>query len=125
MPNSERTYTLTFHAPVSIFTGLDIAGLIDRIAVRDVGGLLYVPGSNVKGRLRFFADRLLQPGSLLLSYMLHAQNQPLCKGLNQSTADWYCEVRQWTGEIGGSAMCVYQCRVVQFREYLHGLSPVW
>jgi hypothetical protein len=36
--------------------------------------------------------------------------------LNQSTADWYCEVRQWTGEIGGSAMCVYQCRVVQFRE---------
>jgi hypothetical protein len=35
--------------------------------------------------------------------------------LNQSTADWYSELRQWTGEIGGSVRCVYQYRVVQFR----------
>jgi hypothetical protein len=41
MPDSERTYTLTFCAPVSIFTGLGIAGLIDRTVVRDANGLPY------------------------------------------------------------------------------------
>jgi hypothetical protein len=86
MADIERTYTLTFRAPISIFTGLGIAGLIDRIAVRDVGGLPYIPGSSVKGRLRFFAERLLQIGSLPHSYMLRAKDQPLCKGVQNTCA---------------------------------------
>lgn len=84
MPDSERTYTLTFRAPVSIFTGLGIAGLVDRTVVRDAGGLPYIPGSSVKGRLRFFAERLLQAGSLPHGYRLHAQNQPLCKEVDNA-----------------------------------------
>lgn len=86
MADIERTYTLTFRTPVSIFTGLGIAGLIDRIAVRDVGGLPYIPVSSAKGRLRFFAERLLQTGSLPHSYKLRAQNQPLCKGVENTCA---------------------------------------
>lgn len=84
MPDSERTYTLTFRAPVSVFTGLGIAGLIDRTVVRDADGLPYIPGSSVKGRLRFFAERLLQAGSLPPGYRLHAQNQPLCKEVDDA-----------------------------------------
>jgi hypothetical protein len=36
--------------------------------------------------------------------------------LNQSTEDWYSEVRQNTSGSGASGICVYQCRVVRFRE---------
>jgi hypothetical protein len=38
--------------------------------------------------------------------------------LNQSTQDWYSEVRSETGQIGASAKRVCQCRVVRFRETL-------
>lgn len=82
MPDHEHTYTLAFRAPVSIFTGLGIAGLVDRIVVRDADGLPYIPGSSVKGRLRFFAERLLRSGPPPAGYRLHAQDQPICKAVN-------------------------------------------
>jgi CRISPR/Cas system CSM-associated protein Csm3 (group 7 of RAMP superfamily) len=82
MPESEHRYSLAFSVPVSIFTGLGIAGLIDRTVVRDADALPYIPGSSVKGRLRFFAERLLRSGSPPADYRLHAPDQPSCKAVH-------------------------------------------
>ncbi len=73
-------YRLRFRSPVGVFTGLGIAGLVDRTVVRDAAGLPVIPGSTVKGRLRFFAERVLraapeEPGS----YSIHGVNRPHCK----------------------------------------------
>ena len=85
MPDLVYTYTLTFRAPVGVFTGLGIAGLVDRTMVRDAEGLPYIPGSSVKGRLRFFAERLLRSGSLPDLYRVHAlDHRPLCKEVEQA-----------------------------------------
>lgn len=86
MPEHERPFTLVFRAPVSIFTGLGIAGLIDRTVVRDSSGLPYIPGSSVKGRLRFFAERLASSSSPPHGYWLHAQSQPSCKQVDKACA---------------------------------------
>ena len=51
MGNRQFTYMLEFRGPLSIFTGLGIAGLVDRTVVRGSDGLPNVPGSTVKGRL--------------------------------------------------------------------------
>jgi len=53
------SYSLSFEAPVAVHTGLAVAGWVDGTVVRTAGGLPYVPGSTVKGRLRFTAERLL------------------------------------------------------------------
>jgi CRISPR/Cas system CSM-associated protein Csm3 (group 7 of RAMP superfamily) len=79
MPDKEHTYTLTFRVPVSIFTGLGIAGLVDRTVVRDADSLPYIPGSSVKGRLRFFAERLLRTGTPPSGYRMCALHEPICK----------------------------------------------
>ncbi len=78
MSESERVYTLTFRAPVGVFTGLGIAGLVDRTVMRDASGVPFIPGSTVKGRLRFFAERLLS-GDLPTGYRFHGTGKPHCK----------------------------------------------
>jgi CRISPR/Cas system CSM-associated protein Csm3 (group 7 of RAMP superfamily) len=68
---------------MSIFSGLAVAGLVDRMVIRDNQSLPYVPGSSVKGRWRFFAERWLR--SLLAAQVhppglsLHQESDPLCK----------------------------------------------
>jgi hypothetical protein len=42
------------------------------------------------------------------------QHLPPRYDLNQSTLDWYSEVRRNTGQTGASGIRVYQCRVVRF-----------
>lgn len=84
MPEVVYTYTMTFRSPVGVFTGLGIAGLVDRTMVREADGLPYIPGSSVKGRLRFFADRLLRSGTLPNGYRIHAPNEPLCKDVDHA-----------------------------------------
>lgn len=80
MPERVYDYALTFRAPVGVFTGLGIAGLLDRAIVRDAVGMPYMPGASVKGRLRFFTERLLRAGSLPAGYRIHTiDDQPLCK----------------------------------------------
>ena len=49
MAEIARNYSVTFRAPISIFTGLGIAGLVDRTIVRDADDSPYIPGSSVKG----------------------------------------------------------------------------
>lgn len=76
--NHPYTYTFELRASLSIFTGLGIAGLVDRTVVRGSDGLPYVPGSTVKGRLRFFAERMLRshvPDGL----WCHGLGEPHCK----------------------------------------------
>ncbi|MGH8613416.1 MAG: RAMP superfamily CRISPR-associated protein [Gammaproteobacteria bacterium] len=89
MVDDQYTYTLTFRAPVSIFTGLGIAGLVDRTVVRKADNLPYIPGSTVKGRLRFFAERLLR-SSPPQGFILHEPDQPHCKAL--ATACTICRL---------------------------------
>lgn len=76
---TEIRYNLTFRTPVSIFSGLAIAGLVDRMVMRNNEGLPYIPGSSVKGRWRFFAERLLRAGSLPDGLKIHEMGGPLCK----------------------------------------------
>src|SRR5215831_16622769 len=77
MPEVVYTYTIMFRSPVGVFTGLGVAGLVDRTMVREADGLPYIPGSSVKGRLRFFADRLLKSGTLPNGYRIHAPHPRL------------------------------------------------
>lgn len=84
MPETQHAYTLEFRAPVSIFTGLGIAGLVDRTVVREANGLPYIPGSSVKGRLRFFAERLLRSGAVQGGYRIHAEGHPICKVVDKA-----------------------------------------
>lgn len=79
MAERSRTYTLTFRTPVGVFTGLGIAGLVDRTVVRDSQDIPCIPGSTVKGRLRFFAERLLLSGSLPEGIDFHGGGNPHCK----------------------------------------------
>ena len=77
----ELSYELIFHAPVGVFTGLGIAGLLDRTVVRDANKRPYIQGSTVKGRLRFFAERVLrsQPAGLSTTLDIHGPDKPYCK----------------------------------------------
>jgi len=84
LPDTERAYTLTFRAPVGVFTGLCIAGLGDRTVVRDVDGVPWIPGSTVKGRLRFFAERLLLSGVDVDPLRYHGIANPHCKSLSEA-----------------------------------------
>ena len=84
MPESARTYALTFRAPVGVFTGLGIAGLVDRTVVRDADGVPWIPGSTVKGRWRFFAERLLLSGVDLSPLSHHGEGKPHCKNLSNA-----------------------------------------
>ncbi len=77
-------YRLVFEAPVSIMTGLGIAGLVDRTVVRGRDRLPYLPGSSVKGRLRYFARRLLLSGVAPAPYRIHAGDRPACKGVDSA-----------------------------------------
>ncbi len=90
MPEREYSYALTFRTPVSIFSGLGIAGLVDRTVVRDSKGVPYIPGSTVKGRLRFFAERLLRTTTVPPEYRIHELDQPTCKDIQ--TACTFCRI---------------------------------
>ena len=79
---AEWTYTLKFRSSVSVFSGLAVAGLVDRMVMRNNKGLPFIPGSSVKGRWRFFAERLLQNGGLPDDLIIHKSRDPLCKDSN-------------------------------------------
>jgi CRISPR/Cas system CSM-associated protein Csm3 (group 7 of RAMP superfamily) len=83
-------YLLRFRTPVSVFTGLGISGLVDRTVTRNQDGLPCISGSTVKGRWRFFAERLLRGNSLPSDLWLHADNQPWCK--DRHTACTLCRL---------------------------------
>jgi CRISPR/Cas system CSM-associated protein Csm3 (group 7 of RAMP superfamily) len=60
-----------------------VAGLVDRMVMRTVDGLPYIPGSTVKGRWRFTAERLLRTNGSNPSFkgqglFCHGENQPEC-----------------------------------------------
>ncbi|MEW6519078.1 MAG: RAMP superfamily CRISPR-associated protein [Thermodesulfobacteriota bacterium] len=74
-------FALHFSAPVSVHSGLSAAGLVDRMVVRDHEGIAVIPGSSIKGRWRFVAERLLRsvdPGSMD-GLRLHDDKMPECK----------------------------------------------
>lgn len=72
-------YTLKFRTSVSVFSGLAAAGLVDRMVMRNHEGLPIIPGSSVKGRWRFFAERLLRGNDFPGGLTFHKQKEPLCK----------------------------------------------
>lgn len=86
----EWTYQLTFQTTASIFSGLSVAGLLDRMVVRDCQGTPIIPGSSVKGRWRFFAERFLNNGDLPEGLTLHPFNSPICK--NRENACTLCRL---------------------------------
>ena len=76
---TELQYVLKFRTPVCTFTGLATAGLVDRMVVRTPEGLPCILGSSVKGRWRFFAERLLRAGALPSGLWIHDGSGLLCK----------------------------------------------
>lgn len=78
----EWRYSLSFQSPVSIFSGLAVAGLVDRMVIRDGNKLPYIPGSSVKGRWRFHAERLLHSCDRhdpKQGLWVHKAGEPICK----------------------------------------------
>ncbi len=75
----EWTYTLKFKSPASVFSGLAVAGLLDRMIVRNREGLPFIPGSSVKGRWRYFAERLLYTHGAASQFHAHSLDGPICK----------------------------------------------
>jgi CRISPR/Cas system CSM-associated protein Csm3 (group 7 of RAMP superfamily) len=95
MLQREVTYNLKFRTPVSIFTGLGIAGILDRAILRTakwrpnpqkapVSGLPYIPGSSVKGRLRFFAERMVHSEIWEAIKPLHPGYGVICKDVQNA-----------------------------------------
>ena len=86
MTERELRYVLKFRTPVAVFTGLGIAGLLDRTVVRDSNKKPYIPGSTVKGRLRFFAERVLRskPDENTQNFSVHEDGKPHCKTLDSA-----------------------------------------
>lgn len=80
----EWSYVLSFRSSVSVFSGMAVAGLVDRMLMRCQGGIPFIPGSSVKGRWRFFAERLLRSGGLPKNFRIHGDNEPLCKESNDA-----------------------------------------
>jgi CRISPR/Cas system CSM-associated protein Csm3 (group 7 of RAMP superfamily) len=88
-------YRLTFKTPLSIFSGLAVAGLVDRMVVRDSQRLPIVPGSTIKGRWRFFAERLLRTLENHKSdcgAWTHEPERPACKDAKSA-----CTICRWFG----------------------------
>ena len=79
-------YTLCFRSPASVFSGLAVAGLVDLMVIRNHDGLPIIPGSSVKGRWRFFAERLARskPDNILDSIKIHPMNKPHCKAKDKA-----------------------------------------
>lgn len=75
------TFTLHFKSVVSVHSGLSVAGLVDRMIVRDHEGIAVIPGSSVKGRWRYFSGRLLRSAfpDKTDGLWLHKENKPECK----------------------------------------------
>jgi CRISPR/Cas system CSM-associated protein Csm3 (group 7 of RAMP superfamily) len=92
----EWTYQLRFESAFGIFSGLSVAGLVDRMVVRDKSGLPIVPGSSVKGRWRYFAERILraQKTGTNGNPFLHGAKQPACKLGGKETT---CTICKWFG----------------------------
>ena len=88
------TYQLEFDSPFGIFSGFSVAGLVDRMVVRNHIGMPVVPGSSVKGRWRFFAERILraQSNDTTGNIFLHAPDKPACKQGGR-----ICTVCKWFG----------------------------
>ena len=89
------TYRLTFESAFSSFSGLAVAGLVDRMVVRDRLGLPVVNGSTIKGRWRHAAERLLRalPADAAGEHIhIHDENAPVCK-----SAKGACTVCKWFG----------------------------
>jgi CRISPR/Cas system CSM-associated protein Csm3 (group 7 of RAMP superfamily) len=76
---TELQYELKFRTSVSTFTGLATAGLVDRMVMRNNKGLPCISGSSIKGRWRFFAERLLRTRGLPAGLRIHDSSGPLCK----------------------------------------------
>lgn len=51
--------TITLESPLHIGTGYGQAGYLDAVMTTDARGYPYVPGSSLKGRLRFYLGQLL------------------------------------------------------------------
>jgi CRISPR/Cas system CSM-associated protein Csm3 (group 7 of RAMP superfamily) len=68
-------YSISFEALFHMGTGMR-EGLIDRTVARDANGLLYVPGSTVKGVLREHCEHLCH------FYQVDGPNQPLANPHN-------------------------------------------
>lgn len=82
----ERSYILKFRSPASVFSGLAVAGLVDRMIIRDHHGLPIIPGSSVKGRWRFFAERLARskPDNIMDSIKIHKDGESHCKAMDKA-----------------------------------------
>ena len=60
MNNIEIKYSLTMQTAFFIGSGLGIAGVVDKGCLKDVNGFVYIPGSSIKGKIRYFCKQLIQ-----------------------------------------------------------------
>lgn len=60
MNHVEICFDLTVHSAFFIGSGLGIAGIVDKACMKDAEGFIYIPGSSIKGKIRYYCKQLLQ-----------------------------------------------------------------
>jgi len=60
MNQIEIQFDLITKSAFYIGSGMGIAGVVDNACLKDMDGFVYVPGSSIKGKLRYFCKQLLQ-----------------------------------------------------------------
>lgn len=60
MNNLEINFEIITQSAFFIGSGLGIAGIVDRGCLKDNKGFIYIPGSSIKGKVRYYTKRLVQ-----------------------------------------------------------------
>jgi CRISPR/Cas system CSM-associated protein Csm3 (group 7 of RAMP superfamily) len=60
MNQIEIQFDLITKSAFYIGSGMGIAGVVDNACLKDMDGFVYIPGSSIKGKLRYFCKQLLQ-----------------------------------------------------------------
>lgn len=106
----EISLRLELTSALHIGTGYGLAGYLDALTLTDADGYPYVPGSSLKGRLRYYARELLRPwgqaGSPAVANIFGAEDQAgnLIFGDLNLTPDWRNLIQQAGGQHAASGL---------------------
>ena len=84
MNHVEICFDLTIHSAFFIGSGLGIAGIVDKACMKDADGFIYIPGSSIKGKVRYYCKQLLQQPQFNTSVEIceTLNNPEVCKSDN-------------------------------------------
>src|SRR3972149_306323 len=78
----EIEFLIHLKSPLHIGTGVGLTGILDKTTIRDKrerDGLVYIPGSSIKGRLRDHYEKLSMIFTYSITSSCYGQNNPCRK----------------------------------------------